>query len=237
MRPSRGAILLIGLAVFPVLDAGVAGADFSVPFTFEGRVFEAAQDGGADPTPGDVLAVGDSHVLVARVTSFSDALAPHVDPALHEYTVVLSGGTVTQHNSSAGFHVVVLHGAVHFRLIEDVRAGGTPAVFAPDPPNASAPATFADGSVVLETTLSDLVISWNASTGAGGAATIVTLSGPLAQYLNPDPDDKNALQLRFDIRIPASVSGYHAEATGAVEGTWVLPVERRSWGDVKTRYR
>lgn len=238
-RPSRYPALwragIVALALL-LLGPGAARATSDQPITFEGSFFEAAPDGGPDPTPGDTLAVGDAWVFVGHVTGFADYLVPHVDPATSEYTVVIHGAVVENRSTFAGFVALIVAGAISFDVYEDSRAGGTPALFVPDPPGAMVPAYFADGTRVLRATLTDLTAVFARGRTGSWSGTVGSTEGAWVPYLPPPRWDKEYF-VGGELTGQAVPSGFQSFSLGEIRSYWVDPVEPATWGRLKRIYR
>jgi hypothetical protein len=228
------------LAVLALLLLTTAPARATQQFvvTFTGLQYEAAPDGGPDPTPGEFLAVGDSYVFVGHVTAFRDALIPFVDPATFEYTVVVSMGTVTSRSAYPPFEQAVFGGEVTVRIYEDAIAGGTPAIAAANPPNAEVPGHFADGTLILGGTLQGTSVIWNTATQTGhwGEFDLELTEGSLAAIV-PPPSSGKVYTVGGNLSAPSGVAGYHAMLTGEISNIWVLPVKPSTWGALKQLFR
>lgn len=186
------------------------------------------------PPPGQFGQLGSGYVGLGVVPNL---FAPLVsDTASKQYTYVVSGMTVVNRQTIGSF-VVIDYSPGILSIYEDSKSGGTPAVWAPNPPNAQAPGSFTDGALYLQGTLSnfqfvlntangsgsyDAGCVWNAGTNLGdipfGDRTGWTFAGATSNALN----------------IPA---GYAHQIDGQNFIILATPARRTSWGGLKSTYR
>jgi len=120
----------------------------------------------------------------------------------------------------------------------DPLSGGTPATYGVNPPNATAPSTFIDGSERLTGDIDNFVLTFNFSTNQGN------FSGNMTQDGGPDliyiPTDQRAgwilggLAGRPNGTVP---TGYDNQVSGECRIPDATPSTHKSWGAVKALYR
>lgn len=115
-------------------------------FAFEGFGYQAP-----DFDPANYLALGEGYEVVGVVTRVGSWIAPGVDMTTHQYTLHLSGLTVVEREFRVPEQVLSVRFSNDARVLfyEDPIAGGTPASYGVDPPNATSPSTFTDGQLAL----------------------------------------------------------------------------------------
>jgi len=103
-----------------------------------------------------------------------------------------------------------------------------------NPPNATAPSTFTDGtSVYLEGHFTDFTLTFNDAVGGGSFLGGLTLTGGDVLALLPSVD----LYLYVGIVQFLSPEGYDLIMDGDVFATVFVAVEETSWGGIKSLYR
>ncbi|TFG88556.1 MAG: hypothetical protein E4H17_02180 [Gemmatimonadales bacterium] len=206
---------------------------------FQGYDYESPN---LDSSPGNghYLVVGEGYKAVGFVTSFGDYLAPHVDLAANAYTYHYYDLTVQTNTYYPEFDYLEVQfaNAGRGRFYEDSYAAGPGAQYGVNPPNATAPSTFIDGTVILGGRIDNLSLAYDFGSGSGSftgdmsfdeGALLTwipvlqrngwTLSG-LAGGLNPSIPDGYSHQINVQCRIPGTV-----------------PVTHRTWGALKALYR
>jgi hypothetical protein len=113
------------------------------------------------------------------------------------------------------------------------------AAFGTNPPNATAPPTFVDGTLFLGGTFSDFFLFFDPSNGNGayeGHALFTSGTG-LATL-----DQMNANGYTFGGVLDSNASGgnvpqgYDLQVDGVIEVEVIVGVEQKSWGAVKELY-
>jgi hypothetical protein len=233
----RAALLLL-LALSVIAVPASADTDLFL-LGFSGYDYESPN---TDPAPGNshYLVVGEGYRTVGFVTSFGDYLVSHVNLVANEYTYYYGDLTVQTNSYFPEFDYleVTFADGGRGRFYEDGHATGTSAQYGVYPPNATAPSTFVDGTVILGGRIDNLALSYDFGSGAGSyigdmsfdEGTLVdqipaaqrngwTISG-LAGGTNPSIPDGYDHQISGQCRIPGSV-----------------PATHRTWGALKALYR
>ncbi len=186
------------------------------------------------PPPGQFGQLGSSYVGLGVVPNL---FAPLVsDTSLNQYTYVVSGMTVASRQVFGDF-VLINYTPGTLSVYQDAKASGTPAVWAPNPPNAQAPGSFTDGSLYLQGTLSNFQFVLNTANGSGSyeAACIWDGGSNLSDIPAGDRTGwtfsgatSNALN------IP---QGYAHQIDGQNFIILATSTRRTTWGGLKSTYR
>jgi len=117
-----------------------------------------------DPDPLQFGEIGSGYVGVGEVPGI---FAPLVsDPANNEYSYHIAG--LTQVNTQVfGTFLVIDYTPGTLSVYEDDKTLGTPLTYGINPPNATAPSTFIDGTQILTGTLTNFRFVFNTANGTG----------------------------------------------------------------------
>jgi len=185
----------------------------------------------------DYLAVGEGYKVVGFVTQFGPSLSPYVSSS-NEYTNHIFNMTVATHSYFAGFFEADFSNGGRSRYYGDPISGGTHGDYGVNPPNATSPSTFIDGSMRLGGSVDNfkLVINFNATPATG------TFSGDMTLDEGPDliyfPTNKSGWTLGGTAGQPNATipAGYDNQVTGECK-LLVTPTTHRTWGAIKALYR
>ncbi len=183
--------------------------------------------------PGSVL------TILGRIDAFYDPL-DFLDPETNEYTFVfdslLSLGTV----EIGGIIFETEYDGGWFRIYEDT----TPDFeFGIDPPNATAPASFTDGELIMEGPLANVhVVLVDDGTPPGATGTLTgdwVITGGSLSYLMEDCYGPLLAAWTDDPAVVPIPQGYtcHADGKFDLEDCPGTPVESETWGAVKQLFR
>ena len=192
-----------------------------------------------DPSPATYLAVGDGYKAVGFITSVGPMLAPYYDPSGFEYTFYLFGLTVATRAFDAPSQTltVTFNNNARARYYRDPLVGGTPATYGINPPNATAPARFIDGTVVLGGDIDDFNLFYDFFFNEGvtnGAMTQDEGEYFTSGYVNPVGGwTLSGLLGRPNTSIP---QGYDNQTSGECV-IRVVPTAHKTWGAIKATYR
>lgn len=234
----RKLALLLCSALFAFAVPARAADLFLLGFT--GFDYEDVDQVDPDPDGANYLVVGDGYKAVGFVTSFGTPLAPFVDPSLNQYTFHIFDLTVTQHDWDAPnqFLSVLFANNGRVRYYEDALSGGTPGAYGVNPPNATAPSTFTDGTIVLGGRLDNFGVFYDYTANSGGFSGEMTLDeGTDLGYIAP------AQRMGWLIggqagRPNATIpDGYDNQISGEARIPGYTPARTKSWGAVKALYR
>lgn len=180
---------------------------------------------------------GSQLTLLGRIDVFYEPL-DGLDPDTFEYTFVFEGLVSQGTQVTGGIIFDTDYAGGTFKIYEDA----TPDfAFGVNPPNATAPSSFMDGTLILEGTLSDFhvtLIDNGSPPGATGTATanwavtggslIDLMEGAFGPMLGAWTDDPAV------VPIPA---GYTCHLDGKFDLEGGTPVETGTWGSIKMLYR
>jgi len=225
-------LMILGVAALP---PSLAHARALTILDFEGFVYESDNTPGAvgfpPSNPGDVLAG------CGLITGMSAPLTWSTDD--YQYTWVLSD-LVSIGEYDLGNGVILIDyagGALDIYADAFAGPGYTAPVHGIEPPNATAPSTFADGNLYLHGVFSSFTMFYFPSLSTGQYEGMLTfqLGSNLGELENPagytfagtvDPSGA--------ITIP---TGYDLEAVGHIDFDPAIPTEPSTWGEVKNLYR
>src|SRR5262249_27412260 len=146
------------LAACAVLFVPAARAD-TLLFDYVGFDYESP-----NPNPATFGEPGSGYVGLGMVPSLFAPLVANT--ALNEYTMVIQGLTPTALMPVGSFNIITYPpGTV--TIYEDSKATGTPADFAPNPPNGTVPGSFTDGTAILVGTLTNFQYTFDTVAGTG----------------------------------------------------------------------
>jgi hypothetical protein len=198
---------------------------------------------------------------VGFVTAFPSLLTPYVNPSDYEYTVVLDELTATDRwwDPGAQFLNVFFGNSGRFRLLEDGKPGcssctpGTPAEYGASPPNATAPSTFADGTLALGGLIRNFIIWYDYQQDTGGYYTTIEIDeGTLKPYLtwliggfgvegsfDPTASRPEGYTYPWSALMQADcpVSKEPQRGLGPNRSLCSTPTRQSTWGAVKAIYR
>lgn len=192
------------------------------------------------PDPGaGYLDVGDGYRVVGLVTAAGPLLAPYIDSSAYEYTIYLRDLTVSARSFTFPSLTVTFadNGRIGYFQDEFPGGGGTAATFGTNPPNATAPSTFIDGSERVSGDVDGLVLVYDVSAGQGSLAGDMTLdAGPDLIYLPPGQRAGWTFSL-FGQTNPGIPAGYDNQTDGSCLIPGKTPAAHRTWGALKALYR
>jgi len=159
------------------------------------------------------------------------------DTSLNEYTYVIGGLTAVNVTPIGPDFIVVDYGSGTFSLYEDSKSGGTPATFGVNPPNATAPGTFTDGTLILSGTLSSFQVVYNVTGGNGSFEGNLTFNGG-TQIGNLPLNQRDGWTFAGlsgnSTEVP---TGYAHQVDGQVFLQKPTAAQKSTWGALKSRYR
>lgn len=178
--------------------------------------------------------LGTSYVGLGVVPNL---FAPLVsDTSSNQYTYVVSGMVATN-RTVIGSYVIIDYSSGTLSVYEDSKSTGTPADFAPNPPNAQAPGTFTDGTLFLQGTLSNFQFVINTANNSGSYEAACVWDG--GSHLGDiNPGDRTgwtfAGATSNALNIPA---GYSHQIDGQNFIVLATSTRRTTWGGLKSNYR
>jgi hypothetical protein len=227
----KALLLFCALSLALAAPAFADGGD-ELLFGFNGFDYE-------DPDPsGTYLDLGEGWKALGFLTSVGPLLDPHVDTGLNEYTTHIFDLSVSARFFTSPFLTVVFANGGRARYYEDPLAGGTAATYGTNPPNATAPATFVDGTMKLGGHVDNFVLVYNFSTGQGNFSGDMTLDeGPDLVYIPPSQYAGWILGGLAGQPNPTVPEGYDHQISGECRIPGKTPTTHKTWGAVKALYR
>ena len=222
----RKALLLIFAACLAF--ATRAGAD-QLLFGFTGFDY---QDPNLD---GTYLDLGEGYNVLGFVTGVGPLLDPYFDTSVNEYTLQIHNLSVVARFFTAPNLTVQFSNGGRASYYADPLLGGTHGTYGVNPPNATAPSTFIDGSLRLTGSVDNMILTYNFSTNQGNFAGNMTVDGGAdAIYIPADQRPGwvlgglagNGLSGPPNVPVPTGydhqVSGEcrHPDATSSTQATW-----------------
>jgi hypothetical protein len=229
--------LLLLLTAVVALSGPARAQTYETLFAFTGFDYEDPNTiTGPNPDPG-YLAVGEGYKMVGFVTQFGPLLTPWVDPVTYEYTDHLFNLTVVTHTYFGGFFEADFANGGRGRYYRDPYTGGTAATYGTNPPNATSPSTFIDGSMRIGGSVDNFILTYNFNANTGNFNGTMNLDeGPDLIYV---PAGQRlgwtlaGLAGQPNNTVPA---GYVNQVTGECK-ILSVPVSHKTWGAVKALYR
>lgn len=224
-------VFLAALVLFAV-PAQSATREFLCGFTGYDYVVPAVPGGPGIPTP--FLALNDEYCAVGFLTSMSPLLTS-VTNAADEHTFHLSEAMASSIYWDGQILEVIFAPHARFRMYEDANHN---AVYGTNPVNATAPATFTDGTLILGADVTNLVLVYDYTINAGNFDCQAALDE--GSQLGAIPAAQRAGWVmsgtagRPNATIP---DGYVNQLSGEVQIPVVTPAAHRSWGSIKHLYR
>ena len=184
--------------------------------------------------PGTFLGLGEGYVSVGEVPVL---YAPLVfDTGANQYTYHLVAGPAVARFQNGGFVVVQLTGGT-LNVYEDSNTLGTPFDYGINPPNATAPPTFVDGTLYLQGQLTSFTFVLDTNSNSGSFEANYTVVGG-SQLANIPVNKRSGWTFSGvtgnALNIP---EGYAHQVDGQVFVDEVVPAQPTSWGALKANYR
>lgn len=227
----RKALLLIFTAALALSAPAIADDVFLVGFA--GFDYE-----NPNPNPGTYLAVGDGYKAVGFVSSFGPLLEPYIDESTNEYTFFMFNLTVTNHFFGGGVLEVSLSNGGRGRYYEDSRTSGTAGVYGVNPPNATSPSTFIDGSVAIGGSIDNMVLTYDFNSDQGDFVGQMNLDEG-TQLVYVPSGQRSGWHLGGLVGRPNAIipAGYDNQIQGECRLPGSTPTTTKTWGGIKALYR
>jgi len=188
-----------------------------------------------NPVPGTYLALGEGYKAIGFVTSFGAYLAPFVDTFANQYTYNYYDLTVQSYFYEDGYTEVGFANPGRGRFYED---SATPAAYGVFPPNATAPSTFTDGTVILGGHIEDMVLTYDDYANQGGFTGKIHFDeGSLLGQIPAAQRDGWTLSGLAGRPNPAIPPGYDHQISGECRIPGPTPATHKTWGALKALYR
>ena len=217
-----GALALGGLpsapAAAPYLLVDYVGFDYESP----------------DPNPTQFGELGSGYVSLGECPVL---YAPLVfNHAANQYTYVISG-LVAINRQTVGSFIVIDYSSGNLSVYEDDRTSGTAFDYGVNPPNATAPSTFNDGTLYLSGPLTNFRFVFSTSDNSGSFEANFSATGG-SQLSNIPPGDRNGWTFSGATSNALNIpQGYAHQIDGQVILEQAVPAQDKSWGRLKANYR
>jgi len=213
------------------LNAGFAPAAGATDLLFDYVGFDYESP---NPDPGQFGELGAGYVSLGEVPVLYAPLVYNV--VANEYTYIISGLTAVNRQVVGPFIIVDYAGGI-LDVYEDSRSLGTAAVYGVNPPNATAPPTFTDGTFFLGGSLTNFRFVFNTVDNSGSFEANYQATGG-SQLANIPVNKRSgwtfAGATSNALNIP---QGYAHQIDGQVLVEEVVPAQDASWGRLKANYR
>jgi hypothetical protein len=195
-----------------------------------------------DPGPGDshYLVVGEGYKALGFVTAFGDFIASQVNTTANEYTYYYYDLTVQTNDyyPEDNYLEVAFANPGRGRFYEDSHATGTPALYGSYPPNATAPSTFIDGTLILGGHIDNLVLSYDFEAKQGAFTGNISFDeGALLGQIPEAQRDGWILSGLAGRNNPSIPDGYDHQISGECRIPGPVPAAHKTWGALKALYR
>ncbi|RPJ47966.1 MAG: hypothetical protein EHM19_02505 [Candidatus Latescibacterota bacterium] len=175
-----------------------------------------------------------SYFAIGDVDNINPA-AVITDPANYEYTFCLKAGTLTAADTLAGMfgRYYYMAGDGTFYIHSDAKIGGTHRDYGLNPPNATAPGTFEDGTLILGAEFDALTIIVNLNTFTA------SLNGTLTFYCGEEWGSLPCYE-GWTFAGETIESGIPGGYTWAVDGVVYVTetaVEQTNWTGIKKLFQ
>lgn len=188
-----------------------------------------------DLNPGTFGELGAGYVGIGFLpVLFSPLVA---DTSTFEYTYILSGLTVSNVTPVGSFLIIDYAGPGTIKVYEDSKTLGTPGVYGINPPNATAPSSFTDGTLFVEGAITGFQIILNTATNSGSYEAVFEAVGG-SQLVNIPLGQRDGWTFAGltgnELNKP---EGYEHQVDGQILVMDPVPVELKTWGSIKKDYR
>lgn len=225
---TRATLLIIALVALVAIAPGMATAQ-TLLFDYVGFDYE---DPDLDGTTFGEL--GSGYVGVGFVPN---VFAPLVaDETNNEYTYVITGLTSVNVSLVAGY-LVVDYSPGTISIYEDSNVAGTPGLYGVNPPNATSPSSFQDGTLILQGSLTNFQFVFNTTNNSGSYESDFTATG--GSQLGNIPVDQRMGWTFSGATGNASNTpvGYFHQLDGQTFLSKPTPTLVSTWGALKAVYR
>jgi hypothetical protein len=224
----RKALLLLLTAMAFVAAPAHAQREFLCGFT--GFDYVPGSPQGATP----FIASGQGYEAVGFVTSFSPLFTGSLLPG-SEHTFHLFGAVAGPTFWDGVVLEVQFAPHARLRIFEDPANNGDYGV---TPPNATAPASFTDGTLILGADINNLVLVYDYDSNQGNFQAGADLDeGSLVGLIAPSRRSGWVVSGQAGRPNATVPSGYVNQLNGEIQIPDVTPTEHKSWGSIKALYR
>lgn len=230
----KALLLLLASVLVYAVPAFATGSEDELLISFTGFDYQ-------NPNPSSVyLDIGEGYKVVGFVTSAGPIITTWIDFSSYEYTVFIRDLTVNGNFFTFPNLTVTFadNGRGGYYADAFPADGGTAATYGINPPNATAPSTFIDGSERITGDIDQMVLVYNYNTGQGNFAGNMTLDGgPDLIYIPPSQRPGWVLGGLIGPPNPSIPTGYNHQLDGECRIPGKTPAAHTTWGAVKALYR
>jgi hypothetical protein len=187
-----------------------------------------------NPDPLNFGEVGSEYHSLGEVPGLFAPLVP--DQVNNEYTYHIFGLTPTG-SIPVGPFVIVNYGPGTIQVYEDSNTLGTPFDYGANPPNATSPSSFTDGTLFLEGALTGFQFVFNTTSNSGSFEAAFEVTGG-SQFANIPANQRLgwtfAGATANSLEVP---EGYLHQVDGQIFLDRPVPAQETSWGKIKASYR
>lgn len=180
--------------------------------------------------------VGDEYNSLGDVVQVNPAMLT-ADFTNNEYTYQFTDLTAIA-DESAPPYLFLFYSNGRFRIFEDSKTSGTTRDYGVNPPNATAPSTFTDGTLILGGVVSNFILTLDLSNNNGSFNGDITFDEGTQQGSIPSASLNGwtfaGLTSGSGTGTP---EGYAHQVDGQVRVPGPVPADNTSWGKVKNLYR
>lgn len=182
------------------------------------------------PAFGDV---GNTYAVLATVPQLGAPLVYNF--GLNEYTVTITGLTSTNKAALGTFDIITYAGGT-VSVYCDLLSGGTVANYGVNPPNATAPSSFNDGTNILIGTLSSFQVVFDNATRTGSFEGDLTFTGGTQIGNFPTNQRTGWTFAGVTGNSPITPQGYLHQVDGSIYLDNPVPVEAKTWSSIKAQF-
>ena len=187
-----------------------------------------------NPDPATFGEPGSGYVGLGTVPSLFPPIVANT--TLNEYTMVIQGLTPAS-TTPAGTFNIINYTAGTLTIYEDSKATGTHADFTPNPPSATVPATFADGTPILVGALTGFQFIIDTVNGNGSFEADLEITGG-SQILNFPLNQRMGWTFSGSTSNALNIPpGYAHQLDGQAFLNAPTAARRVTWGRLKAGYR
>ncbi len=218
-----GGLLMLSLCVVPRAEAQLLILDY-VGYDYED----------VDPNPAQFGEAGSGYQGLGLVAQL---FAPLVfNTTANEYTYQITGLTPVSVAPAGPYLIITYSSPGVLNIYEDSKTTGTESDFGLNPPNATAPSTFVDGTLFLTGELRNFRIIIDPVGGSGSYEAEFEANGG-SQLSNIPPNLRTGWTFAGATDNSLVPSGYYHQIDGQVFVEQTVKATRSSWGKIKATYR
>ena len=195
---------------------------------YQGFDYEPTKVGPAFGDPGN------TYEVLATVPQLGAPLVFNL--GANQYTVVITGLTSVAKMPLGTYDVITYVGG-SVNVYEDAIGGGTAANYGVNPVNATAPATFVDGTNILVGTLSSFQVVYDNATRTGSFEGTLTFTG--GSQIGNFPTNQRSGWTFAGVtgNSPITPTGYLHQVDGSIYLDNPVATQVTTWGGIKAQFK